>query len=28
LETRWECHQSSNGVTHARPFKNNQGLRR
>jgi hypothetical protein len=24
LETRGECHQSSNGVTHARPLKNNQ----
>jgi hypothetical protein len=24
LETRGECHQSSNGVTHAKPVKNNQ----
>jgi hypothetical protein len=27
LETRGECHQSSNGVTGARPLKNNQGER-
>jgi hypothetical protein len=25
LETKGECHQSSNGVIHARSLKNNQG---